>query len=473
MDGEHQKERATYMDGNINGISLRFYPSGSVSEKINVYDGLIEGLYEAFFENGRIKKRSSYQNDREEGLSIEYYDSEGSPKLRETQYENGKKDGMSQEYDEKEELLSRTVYENDKTVSIKKYEDGEIVVREQYKDGVLFEREMFKNGDVVSSEIYEDGVLLERMIYDDGEIVLFESYVEGNIEHRERFVDGKLNGICEEFYPRGENPIDQIAIRANYVDDKKDGLEERFYENGAIRIRSMYQNGLLNGVSESFLRNGRHLQRTNYLNGERSGIDEEFYNNDRNSVMSRAEVSHGVLHGLSVTYDVDGGIESETMYEHGNPVSVISLQQRQEMAKALRERKPKTREEILNDIKEQEEKRDDNNLCKNDSDMFLSPISSEMEDVMFLHVGNVIYCYGEDEINLLKQNPVKNGYGILIPVKDADEKYINIPLVKLPHIEKFVIADIPYVRHAKLVIEPYNVGDNYRSNVYRIVPYRF
>jgi len=80
-------EKLNFVNDTAQGEWTKYYPNGAICLKSTMKDGKINGIFEAWFENGNIQFSGEYMNDKREG-SWEIYEKDG--KLRyKLQYTNG------------------------------------------------------------------------------------------------------------------------------------------------------------------------------------------------------------------------------------------------------------------------------------------------------------------------------------------------------------------------------------------------
>lgn len=71
--GGNLTQEESYMNGLKQGVSRKYYPSGTVSEITTWKDGRKDGTWERYYENGTPMLVSSYQYDRIDGPYVMYY----------------------------------------------------------------------------------------------------------------------------------------------------------------------------------------------------------------------------------------------------------------------------------------------------------------------------------------------------------------------------------------------------------------
>ena len=103
----------TYYRGQLQGPRLTFNDKGFVTLKVNYYKGKPHGT--AYIYRGRkIAEEKTYVNGKLEGKSIKYY-SNGN-KMEEVMYKNGKMEGIARWYNQDGSLKFEYIYENGKLI---------------------------------------------------------------------------------------------------------------------------------------------------------------------------------------------------------------------------------------------------------------------------------------------------------------------------------------------------------------------
>ncbi len=85
-----------YSHGLKNGISLKYYDNGNVSEKTEWKKDIKDGVWEQYYENGVLRLRATYKNNLRDGL-FETFSAEGKPSVKGL-YKEGVMDGKWEYY---------------------------------------------------------------------------------------------------------------------------------------------------------------------------------------------------------------------------------------------------------------------------------------------------------------------------------------------------------------------------------------
>ena len=111
------REGIAYVKGEteaFTGIIKLYYENGNLESESNFKDGKQEGLSKLYYENGDLESEGNYKDGKGEGLAKEYYEN-GNIRI-EGNYKDGKKEGHFKEY----------------------YENGYLMAQYYYKDGKIY-----------------------------------------------------------------------------------------------------------------------------------------------------------------------------------------------------------------------------------------------------------------------------------------------------------------------------------------------
>ena len=224
------KLKRFYKNGQLNGISEKYYPGSSVREKMSTYkNGKLDGISEIYMViKGEEKLYSSvsYKNDKREGFFKTYF-VKGFNTNSNTNYKSGEKLSSISEYkNNKENGASKSYYENGKLGSISKYKNGKRVgtYKVYYENGQLEEVENYKNGRI-------EGI---RKIY----------YENGQISRTCSYKKGERNGVVKDYHENGQ--LSRVGVQKN---DLYNGNVKSYYENGQLKTISFWKKTQL-GQSE-------------------------------------------------------------------------------------------------------------------------------------------------------------------------------------------------------------------------------
>ena len=108
------KSMKNYHKDQLNGLSLEFSNSGTITKRVDYDNGNIHGLY-AEYKYNRAQKYIEYTHGEMNGAYNTYYSN--GKKQQETKYTNGMKNGRSVFYNEEEQIIMDFVYKDNEKVS--------------------------------------------------------------------------------------------------------------------------------------------------------------------------------------------------------------------------------------------------------------------------------------------------------------------------------------------------------------------
>jgi len=111
--------RETYSAGKLHGKTIRYYPSGDVSEEVTWDQDSREGPWNQYFEDGTVRLKGHYSNNMLNG-PYEVYFGDGTL-IMSGVYLNDESNGSWSYFDETGNLLYTLEYKNGKPVDQEKY----------------------------------------------------------------------------------------------------------------------------------------------------------------------------------------------------------------------------------------------------------------------------------------------------------------------------------------------------------------
>jgi antitoxin component YwqK of YwqJK toxin-antitoxin module len=148
------KDQGIYQEGNYK-LLTGFDPEG----QIMVRNG--NGYYKSYYENGVIESESNYQNGKPEGLKVTR--NESGTVLEEANYHHGKYDGEFKGYNETGELYTQGIFKNDSQEGVWTWFhlNGKKEAEVTFVNGMKEGEEIFwsETGDIVKREHYKNGEL--------------------------------------------------------------------------------------------------------------------------------------------------------------------------------------------------------------------------------------------------------------------------------------------------------------------------
>ena len=255
------------------------------------------------------------------GLVKEYYGS--GALLRETNYKDGKKNGLEKYYDVNGNLMEGRCYKNGKYVGcddIYYTPDGEVFTEEQleenkytgvakwyYGSGALLRETNYKDGKQNGLEkeydYYESGALRRETNYKDNKKNGLEKgyYESGTLEYEINYKDGKINGLVKMYYENGDlssvdcyrndnryacniyyTPDGEVFTEEQLEENKYTGVAKLYYKSGVLKEKSNWKNGQQNGISIYYDEKGKFIQAYKYIDGQIHSDAVLYYDEDGN-----------------------------------------------------------------------------------------------------------------------------------------------------------------------------------------------
>ena len=183
-----------------------------ITDKISIENGNTE----LFWDDGSLKGRGRIVNSSKTGNWVYFHPgTNGTQKLFEGAYLNGKRNGIWKEFDEKGKLLATVGYSNGVL-------NGEVTV-------------FFENSNIPhTTKLYRNGIQTGAFA---------EHYPKGNLKERSMYVNGQRDGAATFFYPSGK-----IHSRGSYSKGFKEGRWQYNDEKGLPLESGTYSNGIKTGA---------------------------------------------------------------------------------------------------------------------------------------------------------------------------------------------------------------------------------
>lgn len=293
-----------YQDGKKQGLSREFSRDSTLisvveyndnyvinRERVNRTDneGRKQGTFREYFENGRIKKEANYMDDQLHGYYREF---SGSGELiTAVRYERGKiveeidEDmrellDMKNTYDENGRLIFSGGYKEGVPVGIHRFYDttGAVInaylyneLGQKISEGIIDEQ-----GNRIGSwtDFYPTGEVRDKGVYQDnlrsGNWIFY--YQSGSIEQKGRFERGRYQGAWTWYYPNGN-----VWREERYFNGREDGMFVEYDPSGQILTKGDYIGGEKEG--EWIYQVGDHKEIGSYVIGLREGEWKYYYNN--------------------------------------------------------------------------------------------------------------------------------------------------------------------------------------------------
>jgi antitoxin component YwqK of YwqJK toxin-antitoxin module len=216
MIGAYSDKKMTIKEGNY----VFFYENGNKSEESNYKNGKLDGILTTFFDNGKVKRKTNYSNGKKNGAAIAWFES--GVKLSEGKFVNGFEDGLWIFYHE----------------NSKKKSQGEI-----------------KNGKL------------------DGYWIFW--FDNDSIQGKGKFILGKKDSIWVHYHEFGN-----LAEIDSFVDRELAGIKG-FHENGLLSYSGSYTSEKKTGLWQYYSDSGEPMFIGNFLNGKKEGEWTRYFPNNK------------------------------------------------------------------------------------------------------------------------------------------------------------------------------------------------
>ena len=210
----------------FDGPFVAFYENGNKKKESNYTDGKINGISIEYYENGTKKQESNYTDGKINGARIDYY--ENGNKKRETNFTNGRENGALTEW-----------YENQNKKSINE------AIWDAESKTTIYRTAQFWNENNKQTIINGNGYYDDPYIHGEVKDSLSQGIWEGkNIEKNYTFIEKYKNGKLVSGTSKTEKG-EEYKYTVSYVDaSPKDGMEDfvkTIYKNFIIANKSKFR----------------------------------------------------------------------------------------------------------------------------------------------------------------------------------------------------------------------------------------
>lgn len=259
----------------------------------------------------KIISRENYLDDKLHGLKSTYTNYNENIE-EETEYKNGKKNGVSKEYNTNGVIKSTSEYKNDTLngIMIKYYDIGTIQSKDTYVKGIKLGK----------SEYYYKSGKPAAKYTNDTTMVAFG-------KNKEKKVNQVHTGNSQTWYESGFK-----KEKDNYIKGKKNGISKAWYENGKLKYLNNYVNDARTGHQLSYHQNG-NLQEDITIELEYDSIkkyNKTFYSgkylkfDDVGNPVVKGFYKNRQKHGAWQEFN-NGKIYTDAEYKNGYPVGTLKV----------------------------------------------------------------------------------------------------------------------------------------------------
>lgn len=342
------KAQGTYKDSLLEGPASTWYPTSVKETDLSFLKGIPGGKKTDFHTNGSKSQEVEFDETGEmTGLNL-LFDRDGNLVQKEDSYTKGILTGKQTQFFKDGSISVIKEYRNDTVVSIQSFDksgrliyadslqDGKITLKFFFPDGILMSEGLLKNGNMEGlwNYYYPTGKLKVRSNYVEGLMSGKQTiwHANGNIEKEYSADSGNLSGEYREYYKSGKLKGKGFLINDNY-----DGEFYTYYGNDSLASRVFYNDGDLCGRSIYYTPKGKKeyeeffdgdgtstkLILYNYL-GKVSGeldysIDSVRFNelNPDGTIRRKIALTDNVYHDAQEWYYPNGQLKIRLNYIHG------------------------------------------------------------------------------------------------------------------------------------------------------------
>ncbi len=349
------KRIQSFNDGKKDGEFAYYLENGKIKQIMNFKDDVLDGLTIVYDENGNLVRRENIENGRfmlvesfhENGkISYKSFFNIDGVEVREGYDENGlvtsRTETSTDKLEEYTEIFHKNGFVKEKIFKKQAIHNGSKIYQ-RYKTLIYDEKEnlktrqLWENNKIVLNENFFENEVLEYRHREEGEFEYFEGYhPNGLLSYKSSEKNGKQHGLYVRYEENG-----QLFLKENYKDGKLDGVREEFtdgvlslketykndirngafesYQDGIIQVKVFYVDGLEEGIKEYYV--GGHLKWSHEIEKDKlHGLTKTFYD-ESDKLASISNYQNGILEGISESYDKEGKVIRTTIWEKGKKIS--------------------------------------------------------------------------------------------------------------------------------------------------------
>ena len=286
-----------YINGQLEGPSVYYYPTGQKWKKIHYEQGKKEGIAyeyglngtpitEMRFKHGVIVDKEHINRLNTIGVKVgkwKVYSQNGHTK-EEITYKNGKPDGYKRTYDKRGNI-----------VSVALFKEGVVIEESSHANQITEPVEVFyEDGVLKSVGIIKEGVQIgmHRFYRQDGTLSKGVIFTESGVKMSEGLLDStyRKTGIWQEYYLSGIKKAEGA-----YANDLKTSKWSYFSENGKLEQKGKFKSGKANGTWVWYFETGEILREEEFYKGKEEGESIEY--NKSGNVIVKGSYTEGNREG--------------------------------------------------------------------------------------------------------------------------------------------------------------------------------
>ena len=334
-----------YEDGNLQGKSMEFYPSGETKYVLEYKDNELHGYFQELYRNGQVKQEGWFQKGKREQQWLTYYP-DGTLET-DAYYLLDDLRGPYYSYSLDGKLRSVHTYEANLVTDLKSY-DGRgniltaktasghtVVYEEKYPNKKLRSRSEFLCGNYVNDFVkrYPDGTLYFSYTFADGKKYgkYTSNHVDGTPATEGTYLNDLKEGVWKSYHSNG-----QVSQFGRNVNGRSDSVWNFYYPDGKISSYLHYRNDELHGICRYFSPEGEPLLEKMFLNGDLiayriiygntesapwqdfSGTATLSIKNAGGKIIYEESYKDGLRHGVKKVYFNNGNLQEEYHYDMGD-----------------------------------------------------------------------------------------------------------------------------------------------------------
>lgn len=280
----HPTAEIPYSQGELQGASLYYHPSGQIWKKVPYQKGQVDGTVEIYKDGGELLQQISYCQGNKNGTTLRYW--------------NPTQVAAQEEY-------NKGLLENGQ------YYDKNGCLISEIKQGLGY-RATFGKESVHELQQYQDGIL-------EGEVKVFTQqgnlkriyHIKNNLKHGEEieYYDIPITSISNNEAP--PNPLPKLSF--HWYDGKIHGATRTWYPNGNLESQREIANNKKHGVATVWYRDNNLMIIEEYEQGKL--MRGEYYKKGERTPFT--QINQGK--GTASIFDAEGNFVQKINYTNGKP----------------------------------------------------------------------------------------------------------------------------------------------------------
>ncbi len=251
----------SYEDGNLNGLSVTYFPNGKKQATTEYVNGEKHGYHQLFYKHGQVEEEGWYQEDKLEGDWLNYNEL-GDLSTR-THYFKNDLHGIRTEYFPNGKIYNETIYNSGWIDEFIQYDTlGKVIQHQAFKNASGKQVVLQLNGKPYSESVYHHGDL-------HGELKFY--FYDGKVNSVQYYKYGLQDSIYRSYYLNGKP-----AKEGQYKLGNRTGTWKTYYSSGKLNVTETFENGELNGKRFYYHENGKLDSETDMLDGDRHGLVKKY-----------------------------------------------------------------------------------------------------------------------------------------------------------------------------------------------------